>query len=238
MVKKKETEKVLLSWINADIPENIVFTNVENGIELPLILKVLKNIQKPAVVIFPLLSEAENALEMLQVWGDTLKQDSDFILLPETIKGQKYIPENEALRAKVINQAIFDENSIFIGSVSGAFSQIPDPDELISSSFELSVGEKISINDLINNLLELDYDDEWESSVPGEYSRRGGIVDIFSPSSDYPLCLWKLRSLNSSIFFHLFYSVSEYLFSIRYILKEDLPGKGEDIESLRRQIPV
>ncbi len=34
--------------------------------------------------------------------------------------------------------------------------------------------------------MRLDYDDEYEVSVAGEFARRGGIVDIFSPAHDAP----------------------------------------------------
>lgn len=184
--EKNRTKAQLLSWVNDKTHDNTVFKNVDNGIELPLLMKVINQMPKPVVVTFPLLSEAEKAAELLPVWAEALDLNSDFILLPETMKGEKYIPESEALRAKVIHRALFDETSVFLGSVSGVFSQIPDPDEIISSSFELQIGDKISINSLLESLLEMDYDDELESSVPGEYSKRGGIVDIFSPASDYP----------------------------------------------------
>ena len=40
--------------------------------------------------------------------------------------------------------------------------------------------------ELVKQLLTLDYDDEFETSVPGEFSRRGGIIDLYSPAHDFP----------------------------------------------------
>ena len=39
---------------------------------------------------------------------------------------------------------------------------------------------------LAERLVNMDYDDEPEVSIPGEFSRHGGIVDVFSPAENYP----------------------------------------------------
>ena len=44
----------------------------------------------------------------------------------------------------------------------------------------------IAIPALLETLVTLDYDDEVTVTIPGEFSRRGGIVDIFSPAHDEP----------------------------------------------------
>lgn len=40
--------------------------------------------------------------------------------------------------------------------------------------------------ELLEKLVRLDYDDEYEATVSGEFARRGGIIDIFSPAHDFP----------------------------------------------------
>ena len=40
--------------------------------------------------------------------------------------------------------------------------------------------------DLLERLVLMDYDDEALVTISGEFSRRGGIVDIFSPAHDEP----------------------------------------------------
>jgi transcription-repair coupling factor (superfamily II helicase) len=183
---ERRADKGFEFWANVEFAEMSVFKNVGSGVELPLLLKVLQNVPRPVVVIFPLLSDAESAAVQLPLWGDALGEGVDFSVVPETLSGGKFIPESEALRARVIHSALYDKSSLFIGSVSGFFSAIPDPDMIVSSSFKVRAGDKISQNLLITQLLEMDYDDELEAGLPGEYSKRGGIIDIFSPISDYP----------------------------------------------------
>jgi len=183
---KKLLGSALELWMSAKFADTSVFKNVENGVELPLLLKVLRYISRPVVVIFPLLSEAEVAGDRLPEWGGALGANADYTIVPETFSGDKFIPESEALRARVIHKVVSGEESVFIGSVSGFFSSIPSSSNLASSSFKISVGDRLSQSFLISRLLDLDYDDEFEAGIPGEYSRRGGIIDIFSPISDYP----------------------------------------------------
>ena len=41
-------------------------------------------------------------------------------------------------------------------------------------------------SELLKKLVDIDYDDEYESTIPGEFARRGGIVDVYSPAHDFP----------------------------------------------------
>ena len=57
-----------------------------------------------------------------------------------------------------------------------------DPDFLRSSSFEIKVGATgKSPEDYAALLIEMDYDNEYQVNLPGEFARRGGILDVFSP---------------------------------------------------------
>ena len=227
---KNSTKTDLFSSIDTKLANIRVLKNVEYGVELPLILKALHTLPRPVAIIFPLLSEAENAAEMLPLWADVLNLNTELTLVPETVSGQKFIPENEALRARVVHQALYDETSVFIGSVSGLFSSIPQPDLIKSAAFTLSVGEKISINKIITRLLEMDYDDEFEAGMPGEYSKRGGILDIFSPISDYPARIEFFGDTVESIRLYsptgqrTFREISEYHVIPRSAISEDESG--------------
>ena len=53
--------------------------------------------------------------------------------------------------------------------------------------FELALGQEVSPKSLVDRLIELDYDNEVQVRIPGEFSWRGGIVDCFSPAHDTPV---------------------------------------------------
>ncbi|MCK5845170.1 MAG: DEAD/DEAH box helicase, partial [Victivallales bacterium] len=164
-----------------------VYGDVESGLETPLIARELSASSTPALVVFPVLSEVDECSELLPLWLEFMKSKRSIHTLPETVSGQRFIPENEAERARVLNYALAaPDDSIFLTSVSGLLAPAPPPEDLVASQFTLKVGDETSISTLLRRIVEMDYDDELECGIPGEFSRRGGIVDIFSPAHDHP----------------------------------------------------
>jgi transcription-repair coupling factor (superfamily II helicase) len=56
-----------------------------------------------------------------------------------------------------------------------------------SASHTISLGERMSPIDLLKRWVEMGYEIETTVEVPGTASHRGGIVDVYSPSSAYPV---------------------------------------------------
>jgi transcription-repair coupling factor (superfamily II helicase) len=183
---KKHWKSIIRDLFCEKIPEKAVICNVDNGAEVLESLRVLSCLPRPSIVIFPLLSDAESALDLFSCWAELAEEKIDFVLLPEIMLGEKFIPESEAERARAVYRAMDDDSSVFIASASGVFSPVPDPDGVASSSFTLSIGDSIKFSDLFSAIVDMDYDDEYEARMAGEFSRRGGILDIFSPAYDYP----------------------------------------------------
>ncbi|MBO5900352.1 MAG: DEAD/DEAH box helicase, partial [Lentisphaeria bacterium] len=75
---------------------------------------------------------------------------------------------------------------IIIGSVNALFGPAPLPDVTRDALITLKPGMTLPPELLLEKLVAIDYDDEYESTIPGEFARRGGIVDVYSPAHDYP----------------------------------------------------
>jgi len=183
---KKHWKSIIKGCLCEKIPKNAIICNVDAGVEVLEILKVLSNLLRPSIVIFPMLSDAESALNILPRYFEFTEGELDFISLPETMSGEKFMPESEAERARAVYRAFDNDSSVFIASASAVFSGVPDPEKVFFSSFTIGLGDSMEFSELISTLIDMDYDDEYESRMPGEFSRRGGIIDIFSPAHDYP----------------------------------------------------
>lgn len=183
---KKQWNRIIRDKFGEKIPENTIICNVDGGVEIPEALRALSCLSRPSIIVFPMLSAAESALEIIPHWLEITGGDYDLVPLPEIMAGERFIPESEAERARAVHRAIVDEKSVFIASVSGVFSPVPDPEEVAASCLTLAPGETVNFSELLSTLIDMDYDDEYEARMPGEFSRRGGIVDIFSPAYDYP----------------------------------------------------
>ena len=58
---------------------------------------------------------------------------------------------------------------------------------LLSAAFTLKVGREYPVDDLTNRLVAAGYSRCGMVEGPGQFALRGGIIDIFSPASDFPI---------------------------------------------------
>ncbi|TNE70834.1 transcription-repair coupling factor [bacterium] len=79
--------------------------------------------------------------------------------------------------------------NVVVTSADALFDFVPSPKSFTDASFVIEKGDSISIDDLIAKIMDLGYDDVNFVGAPGEYSQRGGILDIYPLSTEYPVRL-------------------------------------------------
>ncbi|MGB7970834.1 MAG: hypothetical protein WCF31_02575, partial [Candidatus Deferrimicrobiaceae bacterium] len=75
---------------------------------------------------------------------------------------------------------------VIVCPVEAALEKTLPPDVFAASVFRITAGEEIDRDDLIRRLGELGYARLPATSDPGDYSVRGGIVDVHSPAHPRP----------------------------------------------------
>lgn len=186
LIKKSRWKSVFNNWIAENIPVNRIFLNVDTETIFPVVLRSIMNIPRPTVIITPSLAIAENISAGLPLWGELAGKTISPVLIPETEEGTRFIPENEFQRMKALYLAASGQADCFVTSATSFTCSVPPAESLLGSTLILRTGANISLKTLLENLVKMDYDDEIEVNVPGEFSRRGGIIDIFSPGSESP----------------------------------------------------
>jgi transcription-repair coupling factor (superfamily II helicase) len=79
--------------------------------------------------------------------------------------------------------------NVIVTSVAALLQKTFSPDDLKSRARELKRGDKIAPLDLIEWLEEQGYEPEAQVSQKGEIALRGGILDVFPPTSPWPVRL-------------------------------------------------
>ncbi len=74
-----------------------------------------------------------------------------------------------------------------VTTLASIASRLPSPADFLSRCIQLEVGDFIPLGHLLRRLLDSGYVAEDSVGGVGEYARRGGIVDIYSPSSRNPV---------------------------------------------------
>lgn len=94
---------------------------------------------------------------------------------------------NIQLRAEVLNKVSAKEQQYFIVSYPEALSEfVVTEQDLMQHTLDLSQNDNIGMNFLIETLNEYGFERYDFVADPGQYSVRGGIVDIYSFANDKP----------------------------------------------------
>lgn len=144
-------------------------------------------LHKPLLFVLPDREEAayfqsdlESALEkQVLLFPSSYRKSFDFTQVDTA---------NVLARAEVLNELNHDSEygKIVVSYPEAIAEKVIDRSALEKNTLEISIGAKLGI-DFINEFL-IDYDFDRADFVyePGQFSIRGGIVDIFSFSSDLP----------------------------------------------------
>jgi transcription-repair coupling factor (superfamily II helicase) len=101
---------------------------------------------------------------------------------PELVENSNILFRSEALNYLSKPK----ESMVIITYPQALFEKVVTQQHLKNNTFEIHKGEKLSIDFLVQFLHEYDFERVDFVMQPGEFSIRGGIIDVFSFSNDYP----------------------------------------------------
>lgn len=93
----------------------------------------------------------------------------------------------EAKRLKVLTKLIKKEKMVLITSVEAILKKYIPKEILKSNITKFKIGENLDLDNLINKLVELGYERVSKVEGFGQFSIRGGIIDIFSLEYENPI---------------------------------------------------
>ena len=151
------------------------------------ISEVFKTAEKPFLLIFDDKEEAAYYLNDLE----QLINDKDVLFYPASYR-RPYQNEatnnaNVLLRAEVLNRINSRKKPCIIVTYPDAlFEKVVTKKELEKNTLKISVGNELSIDFVNEVLFEYKFKRVDFVTEPGDFSVRGGIVDVFSFSHDEP----------------------------------------------------
>lgn len=118
--------------------------------------------------------------------------DGDVWFFPDSFKRPKnyaQLNNNQVLqRTEVINRITAEKNQeqIIVAYPESLFEMVVNPDELSSSRIYISKDETLDVDTMIEILLDYGFERVDFVYEPGQFSIRGGIIDIFSYGNEWP----------------------------------------------------
>jgi transcription-repair coupling factor (superfamily II helicase) len=121
-----------------------------------------------------------------------LDKDKSIHFFPDSFKRPAFYDDinatNVLQRSETINKTTSPnaENEIIVTYPEALFEKVVDPAVLASSRIEVKIGERLDIDFMIEMLIEYKFERTDFVYEPGQFSLRGGIVDLFSFGNDLP----------------------------------------------------
>ncbi|KGO96191.1 transcription-repair coupling factor [Flavobacterium enshiense DK69] len=158
------------------------------GSSLSFVIEALfQKTDLPFLLVFQDKEEAAYYLNDLE----SLINDQDVLFYPGSYRRPYQIEEtdnaNVLLRAEVLNRINSRKKPAIIVTYPDAlFEKVVTRKELDKNTLKVTVGDSISIDFINEVLFEYNFKRVDFVSEPGEFSVRGGIIDVFSFSNDNP----------------------------------------------------
>ena len=152
-----------------------------------VIRSLFKKTENPFLIVFNNKEEAAYYLNDLE----QMVGEKDVLFYPGSYRRPYQIEDtdnaNVLLRAEVLNRINSRKKPAVIVSYPEAlFEKVVTRKDLEKNTLKVTVGDKISIDFINEVLFEYEFKRVDFITEPGEFSVRGGIVDVFSFSNDNP----------------------------------------------------
>ncbi len=92
-----------------------------------------------------------------------------------------------AQRSDVIDQLRESQELVVVTSAEAIFEKMASPEKFFEASISLRNETEMNPDDLAGKLADQHYQTVSFANEPGEYARRGGIIDIFPFAGEYPV---------------------------------------------------
>ena len=142
--------------------------------------------KRPVFYVAASQSRAEQCRDDLTAWAEVVGKTVSMHALPDGSTRRQSLLQSDSPRAEALHRLLVDPPDVFFGSVTSLTSPAPVPRLMRESELVLKVGDEVDLKELAERLVEMGYDDEIEVGMPGEFARRGGLIDIFSSSEPAP----------------------------------------------------
>jgi transcription-repair coupling factor (superfamily II helicase) len=148
---------------------------------------------RPQLIVVDGNKQADALFPLLQTFAGLISSESTAapLLLPalDVLPGQNMSPHAEILstRATALARLADGHSGITLAPVAAALSRIEAPQYYRQLTQTLRVHDEVPLDDLAAHLESVGYERRDPVEMAGEYSIRGGILDVFSPEQAQPV---------------------------------------------------
>ncbi len=157
-----------------------------------VIAALAQDLEQPLLVIVARPEQANSMIEQLCQWLPAGREVMRFVE-PESLPYERIPWAAETVRERLRVLAALTRRQegqaapIVVTSARALMQPTLPRRELVLNTRTLRTGRQVSLSSLLTSWLELGYEMVSVVESPGTFSRRGGLIDIFSPGEEYPV---------------------------------------------------
>ena len=183
---QQEDVQSVIAGVEAGLKEQLV-AGLSGSSRTVLTASIYERLQRPIMLV------THNLLQAQKLYDDivNLLSEKEVFLFPanELIAAELSIasPELKAQRIEALNHWSKSKQGIVIVPIAGLKKIIPPKSLWKQFQLSLTVGEDINIDQLLITFIKMGYVRAEMVTTPGEFSVRGGIIDIYPLTEADPL---------------------------------------------------
>lgn len=189
LYKEDSFVKILVNQILSPVSSHVQIKGLVGSLDAVLVAATFQT--KPQTHLL-ILSDKEEAAYFLNDLQNLVGEE--FVLFfPMSYKKPYQYEEidnaNVLMRAEVLNRlnANISENVLIVSYPEALYEKVINKRSLIANTFPVSVGERLDIEFLTAFLISQDFDKTDFVYEAGQFSVRGGIIDVFSFAHELPV---------------------------------------------------
>ncbi|MEE0746781.1 MAG: transcription-repair coupling factor [Anaerovoracaceae bacterium] len=163
----------------------INITGAAEGRVAPIIADIICEEKGQSLIVVSTINRARRLATDLSFFSER-----DIYVLPqeeETIIQYEAKSNDELLeRMKVLRAVSSGRECVVIAPVTGAIKKLPPREIFAENTIEIGLGSEVDTEQIKEKLTAMGYERASVIENRGEFSIRGGIIDIFTPDSDDP----------------------------------------------------
>lgn len=149
----------------------------------PIISHLLKDRNGQSLIVVPSVIRARHLAVDLSFFAErkiyVLPEEEDSFMQYEAANNDSLLE-----RLSILKAAVSGEECIVIAPVTGAIRKLPPAETFMENSLQINLGDDIDVEQVKAKLYKMGYERVPIIEGRGEFSIRGGIIDVFTPDSE------------------------------------------------------
>jgi transcription-repair coupling factor (superfamily II helicase) len=176
----------IMTGINEGLKEQLI-AGLSGSARTVFVASMFEQLKRPILLV------THNLLQAQKLYDDivNLLSENDVFLYPanELIAAEMSIasPELKAQRIEALNHLCKSNKGVLIVPIAGLRKILPPKSLWNKYQITLKLGEEINIDKILNVFVQMGYVRTEMISTPGEFSVRGGIIDIYPITESNPI---------------------------------------------------